>query len=113
MQLHDTPKFKEWLDERKARFVRIHGQPDPDRTTCDTCGITTPRAQLLDGTTCVECLAADYGAHRVSVRLGGVLVRTLAAFAAADPRQAGMLLQHLGERLQDALTDYEAECAEQ
>ena len=84
VQLHDTPEYRAWLAERKARFVRIHGEPDSDRTTCDACGITTSRAQLIDGTTCIECLAAEYGAHRLSVRLAGAFAGILAAFVSAD-----------------------------
>jgi hypothetical protein len=111
VQLHETHEFRAWLDERKTHFAQIHGEPDADRTRCEGCGITTSNAQLLDGTTCIECLAAEYGAHRLAAHLGGAFTGIVAAFASASPQQAAALVQHLGDRLGDAITDYDAERA--
>lgn len=110
MQLQDKPDFREWLDERKARYIRLYGEPDSGRTWCESCGITTSRSQLLDGVTCIECVARDYGAHRVWQRLAEATNRIAAALASGDVRP---LAEHLIDRVEDALGDYDAERQEQ
>lgn len=108
MRLQDQEDFKTWLEDRKAHSREIGAETDTDRSECAGCGTSADEQTIVEGE-CMACLAFDFGIHTANVRMARVAQEVVTTLKAGDERASLILVQHITDRMEDALAGFASE----